>query len=162
MAEAGVEYWVLSMKEYSEDIVWRSIAPANQVSTVQRLAALSPNNNNNNNNNNNKRERNNNDKTNPFFCEMPFSHPSYHQPSQHSPCSKHGLSSNTMALITSDFVVNTRQPGQCTAADSDRLPAARRRGGRQDSVRRVALARPAGLLLVVPIVHAANMDCPPT
>ena len=31
MVQAGVQFWLLSMKEYSEDVVWRSIAPANQI-----------------------------------------------------------------------------------------------------------------------------------
>lgn len=40
MAEAGVEFWALPMKEYDEDIVWRSIAPANQVNARRRTVII--------------------------------------------------------------------------------------------------------------------------
>ena len=40
MAEAGVEFWAMPIKEYDEDIVWRSIAPANQVNARRRTVVI--------------------------------------------------------------------------------------------------------------------------
>lgn len=40
MAEAGVEFWTMPIKEYDEDIVWRSIAPANQVNARRRTVVI--------------------------------------------------------------------------------------------------------------------------
>lgn len=40
MAEAGVEFWIVDSKEYGEDIVWRSIAPAHQVNARRRTVTV--------------------------------------------------------------------------------------------------------------------------
>lgn len=40
MVEAEVEYWAMPVKEYDEDIVWRSIAPAYQVNARRRTVVI--------------------------------------------------------------------------------------------------------------------------
>lgn len=40
MQENGIKYWVLSQREYHEDVVWRSVASPTQINARRRTVIV--------------------------------------------------------------------------------------------------------------------------